>query len=123
MELSRGMIVLADLGRHINDSIQGGVRPVVVVSNNRCNRHSSVITVVPLSSRIYSKKNMPTHVFVNANENEGLDRHSIALCEQVTILPVNKIIDVRYGRLNDDVMDEITEAVQIQIGVFEEYNM
>jgi len=123
MGLSRGMIVLADLGRHINDSIQGGVRPVVVVSNNRCNRHSSVITVVPLSSRIYSKKNMPTHVFVNANENEGLDRHSIALCEQVTILPVNKIIDVRYGRLNDDVMDEITEAVQIQIGVFEEYNM
>jgi len=123
MGLSRGMIVLADLGRHISDSIQGGVRPVVVVSNNRCNRHSSVITVVPLSSRIYSKKNMPTHVFVNANENEGLDRHSIALCEQVTILPVNKIIDVRYGRLNDDVMDEITEAVQIQIGVFEEYNM
>lgn len=123
MELSRGMIVLADLGRHINDSIQGGVRPVAVVSNNRCNRHSSVITVVPLSSRIYSKKNMPTHVFVNANENEGLDRHSIALCEQLTILPVNKIIDVRYGRLNDDVMDEITEAVQIQIGVFEEYNM
>lgn len=122
MKLRRGMLVLADLGRHINDSVQGGVRPVIVLSNNCCNNHSPVITVVPLSTKIHSKKNLPTHVFVNANENYGLDRHSIALCEQVTILPIGKIIDSNYGVLNDDVMDEITEAVQIQIGVFEKYN-
>lgn len=38
MKIKRGMLVLADLGRHVNDSVQGGIRPVVVVSNNRCNQ-------------------------------------------------------------------------------------
>lgn len=122
MKLRRGMLVLADLGRHINDSVQGGIRPVVVLSNNRCNNHSSVITVVPLSTKIHSKKNLPTHVFINATENYGLERHSIALCEQVTILPIGKIIDFEYGELNKEVMQEITEAVQIQIGAYSQFN-
>ena len=55
MKIKRGMLVLADLGRHVNDSVQGGIRPVVVVSNNRCNQYSSVITVVPLSTKIFTK--------------------------------------------------------------------
>lgn len=122
MKIKRGMLVLADLGRHVNDSVQGGIRPVVVVSNNRCNQYSSVITVVPLSTKIFTKKNLPTHVFIYANENKGIDRNSIALCEQVTILPVSKIVNARYGMLNDDVMDEITEAVQIQIGAYHSFN-
>lgn len=122
MKIKRGMLVLADLGRHVNDSVQGGIRPVVVVSNNRCNQYSSVITVVPLSTKIFTKKNLPTHVFICANENKGIDRNSIALCEQVTILPVSKIVNARYGMLNDDVMDEITEAVQIQIGAYSSFN-
>lgn len=57
-------------------SMQGGMRPVVVVSNNKVNKHSTVITVVPLSTKIYKKQSLPTHVFISAYKAEGLEQHS-----------------------------------------------
>ena len=74
MKIRRGDILYADLGVQYQGSMQGGMRPVVVVSNNRANRHSTVITVVPLSTKIYKKRNLPTHVFISAYKTEGLDQ-------------------------------------------------
>lgn len=122
MNIRRGDILYVDLGVQQNQgSMQGGMRPVVVVSNNRANKHSPVITVVPLSSRIYKKQNLPTHVFVSAHRSEGLEQHSIALCEQVTALNFDRIID-RIGKVDDGTLAQITEAVQVQVGVFDKYN-
>jgi mRNA-degrading endonuclease toxin of MazEF toxin-antitoxin module len=81
MEITRGNIILADLGVSEQCSIQRGIRPYVVISNNRANKNSPVITVVPLTTKISKKRHLPTHVFVSAYRSEGLDRHSIALCE------------------------------------------
>ena len=53
-------------------SIQGCMRPVVVVSNNMANKHSTIITVVPLSTKnLLKKRNLPTHVFVSAYKKRG----------------------------------------------------
>ena len=65
MTIRRGDILWADLGMFPTTSVQGGVRPVIVVSNNKANTYSSVITVVPLTSRIYKKRYLPTHVFIS----------------------------------------------------------
>ena len=92
--------------------MQGGMRPVVVVSNNRANKHSTVFTVVHLSTRIYKKQNLPTHVFVSAYRSEGLEQHSIALCEQVTALNFDKIIE-NIGKVDEETLMRITEAVQV----------
>ena len=97
IKIRRGDILYADLGVQYHGSMQGGMRPVVVVSNNRANTHSTVITVVPLSTRIYKKQSLPTHVFISACKAEGLEHHSIALCEQVTALSV---ASVPYGSMN-----------------------
>lgn len=121
MKIKRGDILYADLGVQYHGSMQGGIRPVVVVSNNRANQYSTVITVVPLSTKIYKKKNLPTHVFVSAFRSEGLAEHSIALCEQVSALEYNKIID-HIGKVDEDTLARITEAVQVQVGVFDRYN-
>ena len=43
--IRRGDILWADLGMFPTTSVQGGVRPVIVVSNNKANTYSSVITV------------------------------------------------------------------------------
>lgn len=77
MKIRRGDILYADLGVQYQGSMQGGMRPVVVISNNRANRYSTVLTVVPLSTRIYKKQNLPTHVFISAYKAEGLEQHSI----------------------------------------------
>lgn len=121
MKIRRGDILYADMGVQYQGSMQGGMRPVVVVSNNRANEHSSVITVVPLSSKIYKKQNMPTHVFVSAYRSEGLEQHSLALCEQVTALNSDRIIG-NIGKVDERTLAQITEAVQVQVGVYEKYN-
>ena len=82
---------------------------------------STVITVVPLSTKIFKKRNLPTHVFVSAYKSEGLEQHSIALCEQVTALDYGRIIE-NMGKVDRDTLARITEAVQVQVGVFDKYN-
>lgn len=121
MKIRRGDILYADLGTQYQGSIQGGGRPVVVVSNNCANRHSTVVTVVPLSARTGKKQGLPTHVFLPAGKAEGLVRDSIALCEQVTALNVACIIG-GMGQVSKEMLLKITEAVQVQVGVFEQYN-
>lgn len=117
MKIRRGDILYADLG----GQYQGSMRPVVVVSNNMANKHSTVITVVPLSTKIFKKKNLPTHVFVSAYRAEGLEQHSIALCEQVTALDYGRIIE-NMGKVDEETLARITEAVQVQVGIYDKYN-
>ena len=121
MKIRRGDILYVDLGVRYQGSIQGSMRPVVVVSNNMANKHSTVITVVPLSTKINKKRNLPTHVFVSAYKSIGLEQHSIALCEQVTALDYSMIIE-NMGKVDKDTLDRITKAVQVQVGVFDKYN-
>ena len=121
MKIRRGDILYADLGGQYQGSMQGGMRPVVVVSDNMANKHSTVITVVPLSTKIFKKKNLPTHVFVSAYRAEGLEQHSIALCEQVTALDYGRIIE-NMGKVDEETLARITEAVQVQVGVYDKYN-
>ena len=110
-----------DLGVQYQGSMQGGMRPVVVVSNNRANKNSTVITVVPLSTKVYKKRSLPTHVFVSAYKAEGLEEHSIALCKQVTALNNDRIIG-HMGRVDAETLKCITEGVQVQVGVYDRYN-
>lgn len=121
IEIKRGDILYADLGVKYQGSMQGGIRPVVVVSNNKANRYSTVITIVPLSSRVSKKQNLPTHVFVPAHRRQGLIKDSIALCEQVTALDAGHIIEY-IGNVDTETLFRITEAVQVQVGVFDRYN-
>ena len=48
----RGDIYFVDFGQNIDTCKQSGIRPAVIVSNNRANKHYPVITVVPLTSKI-----------------------------------------------------------------------
>lgn len=99
MTIRRGDILWADLGMFPTTSVQGGVRPVIVVSNNKANTYSSVITVVPLTSRIYKKRYLPTHVFISKYDMTGIRKGSLALAEQVILqLPKNyDTISIDFG--------------------------
>lgn len=60
-------------------SEQKGRRPGLIFQNNLGNRYSPNIIALPLTSSI-KKSNMPTHVFIPADET-GLIRDSMVLCE------------------------------------------
>jgi len=86
------------------------------MSNNMANRHSPVITVVPLTSKIHKKQYLPTHVFLNGYRNTGLNRHSLALCEQITSVAFSDILEV-VGRVSERKLTEIGHAVKVQGGL------
>ncbi|MBE7897178.1 type II toxin-antitoxin system PemK/MazF family toxin [Paenibacillus polymyxa] len=75
---------MADLGKP-EGSVQAGVRPVMVISNNIGNRFSPVVVVVPITAQIQKAK-LPTHVLMR-KEDCGIDRDSVVQFEQhITIL-------------------------------------
>lgn len=87
-------------------------RPVVILSNNKCNDHGNDLTVVPMTSRD-KKEWMPTHVKLMVNTPGEL---STAKCEYLTTVPKEKVGN--YIRtLNPREIEQVTYASMIQIGI------
>jgi mRNA-degrading endonuclease toxin of MazEF toxin-antitoxin module len=117
----RGDVYFVDFGHNINSCKQSGIRPAIVVSNNKANEHSPVVTVVPLTSKTSKKRSLPTHVLIPNTEGIGLKHTSLALAEQLEAVDKTKLLHNIGCITNKHVMLQITKAVQVQIGVFEEY--
>ena len=114
LELHRGMVVFCKLP-DCNGSIQSGSRPVVLVGNEKSLKYSSVITCVPLTSKM-TKKPLPTHVLLTQENTPCILKQSIALGEQ--ILSVNKSdIERVIGTVSDEIMQKINIAMLIQLGL------
>ena len=64
MEITRGDIFIADLNP-VQGSEQGGVRPVLVIQNDRGNRFSPTVICAAMTSRV-GKSDLPTHAWVSA---------------------------------------------------------
>lgn len=110
--VKRGEIYYADLSPVVG-SEQGGIRPVLVVQNNTGNKHSGTTIVVALTSQI--KHRLPVHVYLPA-ETTGLKRDSLALCEQVRTISVNRLRE-RVGYAVPSIMEEINKALIISFGI------
>ena len=88
MEVVRGDIFIADLDP-VMGSEQGGVRPVLIVQNDRGNRFSPTVICAAMTSRL-GKNDLPTHVWIAAQES-GLKRDSLVLCEQIRTLEKRRL--------------------------------
>ncbi|SEV99669.1 type II toxin-antitoxin system PemK/MazF family toxin [[Clostridium] fimetarium] len=115
--LRRGNIVWVDFGIYANRSKQGGIRPACIVSNNKCNEHSPVVTVVPITSKS-KKKGLPTHIDVDKKDASGLIRDSVALTEQIQSIDKMDIRKVSGMITNQSVMKKITGGIAIQCGIY-----
>ena len=105
VKIERGDVVLADLTEQNNTSIQAGVRPVVVVSNDKANTYSPIITIIPLT-------------FITYKDEQDRNRKSLALAEQITSIPVDCILE-RYRHVNKFDLYAISMALGIQTGLIE----
>lgn len=96
------------------DSIQGGQRPCVIVSNTMNNIHSTVVTIVPITSQV--KNHLPVHVEIpSIKEPTGTN---IILCEQITTVPKTQLEDF-YGVLDNKTMQKVDMALSIQLNLVE----
>lgn len=107
--IRRGEIYYIDLSP-VRNSEQGGMRPCVIVQNNKGNEHAPTTIVVPLTTK--SKKLLPTHKVVR----EGI-KDSIALCEQVRTIDKSRISGECIGRCSPHTMEQIDIALRISLGL------
>lgn len=117
-EVKRGDILLVELPEYknyTNTSVQKGLRPVIVVSNNMANKFSPVIQVVPITSK-KCKNNLPTHILIGVDS--GLLEDSMVLVEQLTIID-KKFIRKLIGECSRDIIDKIDMAILIQTGLLD----
>lgn len=111
--VKRGDIVLCDLGFG-EGSEQSGIRPCVVIQNDKGNRYSTTLIVAAITSSS-SKAKMPTHIEID--EKCGLDKASVILCEQIRTIDKNRVKKF-IGSVNRDVREKIDKALMVSVEVF-----
>lgn len=90
-------------------SEQSGGRPVIIVSNEKCNQVSPVITVVPITSQ--EKLPLPTHVKL---DDDKYPVYGTVLCEQIQ--SCSKLRLGQYiGDLDERDMRQIERCIKVQL--------
>lgn len=107
--VKRGDVYYCDLSPVIG-SEQGGVRPVVVLQNDKGNKYSNTVIIAPISKKM-TKPPIPTHVIFS---NDHLEYVSMILLEQVRT--VDKVRLAQWiCTLDDTIMKEIDNALRISL--------
>lgn len=120
----RGDIWFADLGSHPDSSVQGGIRPVIILSNDMGNAHADTVNIVPMTRHL-KKPELPCHMELNpdciTDARQLLDT-SMVLAEQ--IMTVSKHALRSYaGHISDaDAMNRIETAVIAQLSLERRYS-
>jgi len=96
--------------------IQNGKRPCIIISNNKNNLFSPVVTVIPLTTS-KSKSQIPTHVLIKKNKDNRLLDHSTALCESVCPVEKKYVSTYSIGKLDASTMRQIEKAINIHLGM------
>ena len=113
-EVKRGQIVMLDLPT-VAGSVQNGLRPCVIISNNKANKFSPNVIAVPLTSR--NKKDMPTHYALQPSKVNGLKVTSTILAEQILTVSKNAIKRI-IGVVEDQHIDNVNKIIKESISLF-----
>ena len=109
--IRRGDVYYADLSPVVG-SEQGGVRPVVVVQNDKGNRYSKTIIVAPISKKM-SKPPIPTHVIFS---DDSLSYVSMILCEQLRTID-KKRLGQWICTLDEKTLEKINRAIRVSLSI------
>jgi len=107
-EIKRGQIYWVNLGKG-DESVQQGLRPCIVVSNNVGNYFGGTVIVAPLTSRV-----KPLRVHPEIKGVRGKD--SIVLTEQLRTVNKNSLGD--FVREATEVeIEDLNTAIRIELGL------
>lgn len=98
-------------------SVQGGARPVLIISNDVCNARSFVVTVIPLTTQ-FKHITQPTHVILTMEDGTK----SMLLAEQIMALD-KKCLDRKIETCRDaETINRIENAIREQVGMAESHS-
>jgi len=114
-EYSQWELWMADIPEN-EDNIQCGYRPVLIISTNKNNINSPLVTVLPLTKQ--EKRNLPTHLKIGEDKYKkfGLRMPSIIMGESPQ--PCNKKwLDKKIGELYDkNIQNDVFYAMDVHYG-------
>ena len=110
-EVRKGEIYYADLSPVVG-SEQGGIRPVVILQNDKGNHYSPTTIVAAVTSR-RKKKYLPTHIQINVPQ---MKRKSVVMLEQVRTIDKSRLLEY-IGKVDGSTMQKIDKAVKISFEV------
>lgn len=109
--IKRGDVYYADLSPVVG-SEQGGVRPVVVIQNDKGNKYSKTVIIAPISKKM-SKPPIPTHVIFSDN---SLSYVSMILCEQLRTIDKRRL-GQWICTLDDKTIAKINQAIRVSLNI------
>lgn len=112
MKIKLGDIFYANLSPVIGCE-QDGIRPVLVIQNDKGNRFSPTIVIIPITSSL-TKKHIPAHVKLNSTK--GLDTNSIALVEQIRTLDKVRLIR-KIASISKNDLKKVKEAIKLNLNI------
>ncbi len=115
MSIQRSEIYFVNLNP-IQGREQAGQRPILVISINAINRSPLVVTVVVGTKGNNITKDYPTNVRVLPEES-GLPLETVFLGFQVRSLDAKRFPDQPAGKLSDEKMIEVENAVRYCLGL------
>jgi mRNA interferase MazF len=110
-EVKRGEMYFADLSPTVG-SEQQGFRPVLILSNDKGNRHNPTAVVAAITGK--PKKKLPTHYMLPALR--GLSIPSVVLLEQIRTIDKRRL-RTYIGTLDEITMRGIDHAIVVSMGL------
>lgn len=109
-----GDVCFVNVPDDIAGSEQSGIRPALIVQNDKGNTHSPTTIVALITSK--KKKPMPTHITVFPQES-GLNKISTVMMEQVRTIDKTRIIS-KVGHLDTEWLTEkIRKSLLVSFGI------
>lgn len=113
MNLKKGHIVQVKLDGIGSEQI--GIRPCIVVQNNKGNYHSGTTIIVPLTSKKI-KRLLPTQLCISKETLGDTFSDSICLVEQVRIIDKQRILK-KIGELHKDQIGLLDKKLILSLGI------
>ena len=108
-------IWMAKLENH-SGSIQSGFRPVLIISNDKNNKYSSVVNIIPMTTKM-NKRNLPCHVEIWDYKRFGLAAPSTLMVEQITTIPKDNLL-YYIGKIDDEyILHNLYNAMMAQFPI------
>lgn len=113
MKIKRGQIWYCDLSP-VKGSEQGGMRPCLVVQNNKGNQFAPTTIIAPITSR-ETKAKLPTHIWLGI-ATSGLSVNSMVELEQIRVIDKSRLKQY-MGYIQEGEQKLVDKAIKISLGV------
>lgn len=109
-----GDIVYIDFTDNTRNSEQSGIRPAIIIQNDKGNEHAPTTIVASITSQ--DKRHLPTHVIVKPYQS-GLNKVSTIMFEQIRTVDKSRIIS-KVGHIDTDwLIEKIKRSLTISFGM------